>query len=145
MLDLARHEIGHALVARDQGVTVFSINLNADGEGEVMHAAPVELFDRGKDHLDVGTAFALIAAAGQAAAPTVEMSANDTEAFRRSAIWLSGNPPHAYFALREAFIEMAAEIVDEHAEILEAAAAELVRRGVLSGEEFAAICEEYGT
>lgn len=131
-LEIAKHEVGHALVAELEGFKVYSIELDPEG-GITFHDGVGDLLEAGEHPRTVGMKCAKLAAAGEAAS-SVRMSATDNEDLRR-AIWL-GELGHDFFAIRAVAIDRARQRLEPHRDAIDRIANELVQRGVLGREEF---------
>lgn len=126
--EVALHEAAHALAALDHGIRVLSIDL-----GEVLVEPPGDCLERGHHHGAVAAGYAVIALAGQAAAPGTGLSKSDKQLLAH-ALFLGSwsDPPDAMLS---ALTALAEGFVLDHREKIEKLAVILDRRRDMTGAE----------
>jgi hypothetical protein len=139
-LELAKHEVGHGLMASLLGFSVEALELTPSG-GQAYCAGHGEALERGEHVICVATNLALVAAAGEAVSE-VPMSASDCEDLRR-AIWLASLGD--YYVIRSFALKRSAERLEPYKAAIGRIAEELSARGCLSGDEFRALLGEEAT
>lgn len=133
--EAALHEAAHAVAALGHGINVLSIDL-----GGVRLGPPGDCLERGQHHGAVAAGYAVVALAGQAAAPGTGLSKSD-ELLLAHARFLGSwsDPPDVMLS---AFTSIAERFVFDRREAIERLAAALDERRKLSGEEVGEICPE---
>lgn len=127
--EVALHEAAHCVAALRNEIGVRHVSV----DGEVVLDSPGRLLEQGRHHGAVALGYAVVALAGQAAAPTTEMSKSDQQLLEHSVFLGSwADDPDA---MRRALSALAAHFVDDHREEIETLALVLDRRRNMSGAE----------
>ncbi|KZS55264.1 hypothetical protein [Rhizobium anhuiense] len=126
--DAALHEAGHCVAALRYGIGVLRVSLD---ECEIEPAG--DFIEQGRHHGSLAVAYAVIALAGQAAAPKTVMSTSD-QLLLAHACFL-GSFADCPDAIRRAFLILAERFVLDHRERIENLAKVLEERRSLSGVE----------
>lgn len=127
--EIALHEAAHCVAALRHEIGVRHVSV----DGEVALNPPGDLLERGRHHGAVALGYAVVALAGQAAAPTTEMSKSDQQLFEHSVFLGSwGDDPDT---MRRALSALAALFVRDHRREIEKLALILDERRCMTGAE----------
>lgn len=139
MTEIAVHEAGHCIAALRHGIDVHRVSVDA---GEVVLECPGDYLARGRHHGALAAAYAIIALAGQAAAPATGMSESDQELLEHSVFlgsW-ADDPDDMCCALSA----LAARFVIDHRDEIEKLAFVLAQRRTMSGTEIEELLKGLG-
>ncbi|MGR8961008.1 hypothetical protein [Rhizobium leguminosarum] len=135
--DAALHEAAHAVAALRYGIGVLRVSLD---ECEIEPAG--DFIEQGRHHGSLAVGYAVIALAGQAAAPKTVMSTSD-QLLLAHACFL-GSFADCPDAIRRAFLVLAERFVLDHREQIEKLALVLDDRRSMSGAEVEEVVGVWG-
>lgn len=136
--ETALHEAAHCVAALRHEIGVLHVSV----DGEVVLVPPGDLLEQGRHHGAVALGYAVVALAGQAAAPNTEMSKSDQRLLEHSVFLGSwADDPDE---IRRAISAIAAHFVRDHREVIEKLAFALVHRRSMAGHEVAQVVGGWG-
>ncbi len=137
--ETALHEAAHCVAAFEYGISIHGVSLD---EAEVILESPGDYLEQGQHHGAVAAGYAIVALAGQAAAPKTGMSKSDQLLLQNAFFLGSWSEPVA--EMHGAFSALAALFVRDHRGKIERLAEVLDKRRRMSGAELADLLGAWG-